>query len=111
MSTELVTAAGEPAAIPGEIVTLVRGTFGERSHPGEGTAVVLNDGSDERFLRFEDDFGIDNGPDLSVYLGRLLGNVGSQNYEIPVGLDLGEFDTVVIWCDRFSDAFTTVDLA
>jgi len=122
----------EPATVPGEIVTLVRGTFGERSHPGGGTAVVLNDGSEERFLRFEDDFATDNGPDLFVYLttadadapasdfgvngqfvdlGRLSGNVGSQNYEIPVGLDLGEFDTVVIWCDRFSVAFTTADLA
>jgi hypothetical protein len=122
----------EPAVVPGEIVTLARGTFGERSHPGEGTAVVLNDGSEQRFLRFEDDFATDNGPDLFVYLttadadapagdfgvdgqfvnlGRLSGNVGSQNYEIPVGLDLAEFDTVVVWCDRFSVAFTTADLA
>ena len=122
----------EPAAVPGEIVTLARGTFGERSHPGEGTAVVLNDGTEQRFLRFEDDFVTDNGPDLFVYLttadadapaddfgvdgqfvnlGRLSGNVGSQNYVIPVGIDLDEFDTVVVWCDRFSVAFTTADLA
>jgi hypothetical protein len=122
----------EPAAVPGEIVTLARGTFGERSHPGEGTAVVLNDGTEQRFLRFEDDFATDNGPDLFVYLttadadapaddfgvdgqfvnlGRLSGNVGSQNYVIPVGIDLDEFDTVVVWCDRFSVAFTTADLA
>jgi hypothetical protein len=129
---EEVVPVEEPAAVPGEIVTLARGTFGERSHPGEGTAVVLNDGSEQRFLRFEDDFATDNGPDLFVYLttadadapagdfgvdgqfvnlGRLSGNVGSQNYEIPVGLDLAEFDTVVVWCDRFSVAFTTADLA
>ena len=121
-----------PVAVPGEIVTLAQGTFGERSHPGEGTALVLNDGSEQRFLRFEDDFATDNGPDLFVYLttadadspaddfgvdgqfvslGRLSGNVGSQNYEIPIGLDLSEFDTVVVWCDRFSVAFTTADLA
>jgi hypothetical protein len=129
---EEVVAVEEPAVVAGEIVTLARGTFGERSHPGEGTAVVLNDGSEQRFLRFEDDFATDNGPDLFVYLttadadapagdfgvdgqfvnlGRLSGNVGAQNYEIPVGLDLGEFDTVVVWCDRFSVAFTTADLA
>ena len=125
-------AVEEPAVVPGEIVTLASGTFGERSHPGEGTAVVLNDGSEQRFLRFEDDFATDNGPDLFVYLttadadapagdfgvdgqfvnlGRLSGNVGAQNYEIPLGLDLAEFDTVVVWCDRFSVAFTTADLA
>jgi hypothetical protein len=129
---EEVAPVEEAAAVPGEIVTLARGTFGERSHPGEGTAVVLNDGSEQRFLRFEDDFATDNGPDLFVYLttadadapaddfgvdgqfvnlGRLSGNVGSQNYVIPVGIDLDEFDTVVVWCDRFSVAFTTADLA
>jgi hypothetical protein len=131
-AVEEVVPVEEPAVVPGEIVTLARGTFGERSHPGEGTAVVLNDGSEQRFLRFEDDFATDNGPDLFVYLttadadapagdfgvdgqfvnlGRLSGNVGSQNYEIPVGLDLADFDTVVVWCDRFSVAFTTADLA
>ena len=129
---EEVAPVEEAAAVPGEIVTLARGTFGERSHPGEGTAVVLNDGTEQRFLRFEDDFATDNGPDLFVYLttadadapaddfgvdgqfvnlGRLSGNVGSQNYVIPVGIDLDEFDTVVVWCDRFSVAFTTADLA
>ena len=114
-----------------EIVTLVEGTFVDRSHPGEGTAKVLNDGSQQRFLRFED-FATDNGPDLFVYLtsapadapsgdfgvdgefvnlGRLKGNIGPQNYEIPPELDLDRFSTVVVWCRRFSVAFTAADLA
>jgi hypothetical protein len=115
----------------GEVVTLIEGSFVDRSHPGSGVAKVLNDGSEQRFLRFED-FETDNGPDLFVYLtradaaadsgafgvdgdfvnlGRLKGNVGEQNYEIPVDVDLGEFDTVVVWCDRFSVAFTAADLS
>jgi len=121
----------EVAAVPGEIVTLIEGSFVDRSHPGSGIAKVLNDGTEQRFLRFEE-FETDNGPDLFVYLtradaaadagafgvdgdfvnlGRLKGNVGEQNYEIPVDVDLGEFDTVVVWCDRFSVAFTAADLA
>ena len=119
------------AAAPIEVLTLVQGSFVDRSHPGSGIAKVLNDGSEQRFLRFED-FETDNGPDLFVYLtradaaadagafgidgdfvnlGRLKGNVGEQNYEIPADVDLGEFDTVVVWCDRFSVAFTAADLA
>ena len=115
----------------GEVVTLIEGSFVDRSHPGSGLAKVLNDGSEQRFLRFED-FETDNGPDLFVYLtradaaadsgafgvdgdfvnlGRLKGNVGEQNYEIPVDVDLAEFDTVVVWCDRFSVAFTAADLS
>ena len=115
----------------GAVVTLIEGSFVDRSHPGSGLAKVLNDGTEQRFLRFED-FETDNGPDLFVYLtradagadagafgvdgdfvdlGRLKGNVGEQNYEIPIDVDLSEFDTVVVWCKRFSVAFTAADLA
>jgi hypothetical protein len=124
---EVVDAAEEAGAV----VTLIEGSFVDRSHPGSGLAKVLNDGTEQRFLRFED-FETDNGPDLFVYLtradaaadagafgvdgdfidlGRLKGNVGEQNYEIPIEVDLSQFDTVVVWCKRFSVAFTAADLA
>lgn len=123
--------AGEPGAgaEAGGVTTLAEGMFIDRIHSGEGTAVVLTDGTD-RFLRFEDDFAIDNGPDLNVYLvadadadgdqglfdddyvdlGDLKGNIGSQNYEIPPDVDLDRYDTVVIWCVRFSVAFNAADV-
>lgn len=115
----------------GAVVTLIEGSFVDRSHPGSGLAKVLNDGTEQRFLHFED-FETDNGPDLFVYLtradagadagafgiegdfvdlGRLKGNVGEQNYEIPIDVDLSEFDTVVVWRKRLSVAFTAADLA
>jgi len=112
---------------PAEIVTLVSGTFaGLGRYSGGGDAVVLNDGTEQRFLRFEENFETSNGPDLNVYLtvggdvgnaagyvdlGDLRGNIGSQNYEIPVGVDLAEFDTVVIWCVRFGVGFAEAPLA
>jgi hypothetical protein len=100
------------------IVTEFEGTFVSRDHPTSGTAVVLGNGTDERFLRFEP-FETDNGPDLNVYLvnssaggvedfvdlGNLKGNIGDQNYEIPPHVDLTVHDTVVIWCVRFSSPF------
>jgi hypothetical protein len=120
--------AGEAPAP--QILTLAEGSFIPRGrYSGEGTALVLNDGSEQRFLRFEN-FSTDNGPDLRVYLsnsdanadsdifdddfidlGVLKGNIGDQNYEIPVGVDLGVHDTVVVWCVRFSTPFTAADLA
>ena len=119
------TVAPEP-----QVVTLAEGSFIPRGrYSGEGQAVVLNDGSEQRFLRFEN-FSTDNGPDLRVYLstsdangdsgafdddfvdlGVLKGNIGDQNYEIPVGVDLSVYDTVVVWCVRFSSPFTAADLA
>lgn len=125
-----VEAADAEPEMP-EIIRVVEGSFIDRSHQGEGTAVVLTDGSDQRFLRFEEDFDVDNGPDLDVYLvagvpadgdaglfdddfinlGDLKGNIGSQNYEIPVDVDLDVYNTVVIWCVRFGVAFNAADLA
>ena len=112
-----------------EIVTLVSGNFIDRSHPASGVAKVLNDGSAQRFLRFED-FETDNGPDLNVYLssappdapagqfdddfvdlGDLKGNIGPQNYELPVEVDLDRYSTVVIWCVRFGVAFGAAELS
>jgi hypothetical protein len=111
-----------------EVMTLVSGSFVGRSHPAEGAALVLTDGTDERVLRFED-FATDNGPDLDVYLsaapadadegdfdddfidlGDLKGNIGSQNYEIPPDVDLSRYQTVVIWCVRFGVAFGAAEL-
>ena len=104
------------------------GEFISRSHPTRGHAEVLGDGTGQRFLRFEE-FRTDNGPDLNVYLssaptdapaghfdddyvdlGDLKGNVGAQNYEIPRGLDLDQYSTVVIWCVRFSVIFGAAEL-
>jgi Electron transfer DM13 len=91
-------------------------------HNAEGQVKVLklND-SATNFLRLED-FQATNGPDLYVYLstdksasefvnlGRLKGNVGNQNYEIPEGTDLSKFTTVLIWCQAFSVLFGSAEL-
>ena len=104
------------------------GSFGPRSHPAEGTAVVLTDGT-QTFLRFDDDFATDNGPDLNVYLhtaapdasvddlvgdfidlGDLKGNLGAQNYVVPADVDLDRYSTVSVWCVRFRVVFGTAEL-
>lgn len=118
----------EETADAPEVLTLAEGDFVDRAHPGDGRAFVLSDGN-QSFLRFED-FETDNGPDLNVYLstapadapadqfdddfidlGDLKGNIGPQNYELPADVDLERYRTVVVWCVRFSVAFTAADLA
>jgi len=110
----------EPAA---EIVTEFSGQFTSDAHPTSGQAIVLGNGTGQRFLRFED-FRTDNGPDLNVYLvnsstgdvsdfvdlGDLSGNIGEQNYEIPADVDLTVYDQVVIWCVRFGVGFGDAEL-
>ncbi|MEM9565225.1 MAG: DM13 domain-containing protein [Actinomycetota bacterium] len=109
-----------PDTEPAEIVTQFSGQFsGESRYEITGDALVLNDGSEQRFLRFEN-FDSDNGPDLKVYLraddgsfvslGNLKGNIGDQNYEIPTDVDLTVFSTVEIWCERFGVGFGGAEL-
>jgi hypothetical protein len=122
------TAAPTPEPAAPRVIETHRGTFVDRSHPASGAAIVITDGT-TAFLRFED-FKTDNGPDLFVYLsagvtsespagaldddfvdlGRLKGNIGAQNYELPAGIDLTRYRTVVVWCKRFTTAFGAADL-
>jgi hypothetical protein len=107
-----------------EASTLYVGEFvgvNDGIHNAEGQVKVLklNDGTS--FLRLED-FRATNGPDLYVYLstdnsasdfvnlGRLKGNVGNQNYEIPQGIDLSKYATVLIWCQAFSVLFGSAEI-
>ena len=45
-----------------------------------------------------------------VELGKLKGNQGDQNYEIPTGTDLSKFKTVAIYCERFNATFGAAPL-
>jgi len=113
----------------GEIVTLSRGGFISLEHETSGQAVLVELQDGTRFLRLEDLETL-NGPDLRVIitdqplsedwgvwddgafvdLGGLKGNLGSSNYEIPAAVDLGDFETAVIWCRRFSVGFGVAPL-
>lgn len=95
---------------------------GQAGHSVAGRAVVL-DSDDGRVLVLEE-LDAENGPDLQLYLspsaegsvdgGRrieaLRGNQGTQLYQLPADLDLGDLPHVVIWCDRFSTPFGTATL-
>jgi hypothetical protein len=94
---------------------------GDGFHKAEGIAKVIDLTDGRTFLRLEN-LKTTNGPDLYVYLstgkdasdivnlGRLKGNIGNQNYEIPIGTDLSKYNTVLIWCKAFSTLFGSAQL-
>jgi hypothetical protein len=102
------------------------GEFEAASHPGSGTASIIEKSDGEAVLTFKD-FETDNGPDLLVYLvpadspagsdkgavdlGALKGNKGNQQYAIPAGTDLEQDWRVVVWCRAFTVSFTEAPLA
>ncbi len=103
-------------------MTLSQGAFQSYAHETKGTASVVETGG-RKYLRLSQ-FSTSNGPDVRVYLvkgtdssqdavkkngfvelGKLKGNLGDQNYEIPASVNLNEYKAVSIWCARFSVGF------
>jgi len=134
-STEPNSAPDEPSTTEDEAppppsgpVLLGAGQFvGLAGHSGTGDAGLFENPDGSLLLRFEN-FDIQNGPDLEVYLvpgadqtslsegsihlGALKGNVGDQNYELPPGTELapGEY-TALVWCEAFSVEFVGATIA
>ena len=108
---------------------LAAGRFHSVAHETHGTATIQDIGAGRRVLRLTQ-FATSNGPDVRVYLvaapdasddatvtkagyvelGKLKGNEGDQNYDVPDDLDLSRYRAVTIWCRRFSVNFATAPL-
>jgi hypothetical protein len=94
-------------------------------HWGRGKVSVY-----ERTVFLEPDFEVGPGPAFHVYLvpkrsvraeadvkdtmfvdlGGLRAFKGSQRYRIPAGVNLKDYPSVVIWCERFSVLISPADL-
>ena len=100
---------------------LARGTFVQPApldplHYGKGRVTVY-----EGLLYLEADFEVGPGPKYHVYLvpeaevlpstnvaktmfvdlGRLRAFKGSQNYDVPAGVDVTKYGSVVVWCEQY----------
>lgn len=110
---------------------LSTGTFHGKVHNTSGRATIYEESNGQRILRLTN-FKTSNGPDVHVVLialkdagddanflkssteyvelGKLKGNEGDQNYEIPAGIDLDKYHAVSIYCERFNANFGTAPL-
>ena len=121
------TPAAPPSATPSPFapMTLASGAFSgtDEFHFGSGTASIIEIEPGRYHLRLED-FSVRNGPDLYVYLspsadgwtedslelGTLKATDGSFGYDLPAGVDPGQFRSAIIWCKQFSHLFATAPL-
>jgi hypothetical protein len=119
----------KPAGV--ERKTVARGTFvhanpSDPIHYGKGRVTVY-----DGLLHLEPDFEVGPGPKFHVYLvpekevvpstnvartmfvdlGRLKAFKGSQNYEIPAGVEPLKYGSVVIWCEQFGVLISPAMLA
>jgi hypothetical protein len=105
--------------------TFIHANPSDPVHWGKGKVSVY-----ERTVFLESDFEVGPGPAYHVYLvpkasvrthgdvketkfvdlGGLRAFKGSQRYPIPAGVDLKDYPSVVIWCERFSVLISPADL-
>ena len=126
-TTSTTTPPTTTTTVPAAPVRVTTGSFYGIDHSAEGTASVYEQDGDF-VLRFEDDTDIQNGPDLYVWvlpsadyeggtppdyidLGKIKGNVGGQNYELPANFDPAVHRSVLVWCLRFGVPFAAAPLA
>jgi hypothetical protein len=110
---------------------IATGTFHGKLHNTSGRATIYEESNGRQILRLTN-FKTSNGPDLHVVLialkdasddanflksgtervelGKLKGNEGDQNYEIPAGTDLTKYHAVSVYCERFNANFGTAPL-
>jgi Electron transfer DM13 len=127
----LSLAATAIAAFAQSSTPVETGVFHGKVHSTSGRASVYQ-GSDGKMTLRLTNFKTSNGPDVHVLLiaandaqdndnflmnnvervelGKLKGNEGDQNYEIPDGTDLAKFHTVAIYCERFNATFGAAPL-
>ena len=118
--------AGERSERPVNVL-VARGRFQSVAHSARGVATTVRRAKGGDVLTLTS-FEVDNGPDLRVYLvagparnegevddfkdlGALKGNKGNQQYDVPPGVDLERYTTVVIWCRAFSVNFARAPLS
>ncbi len=110
--------------------TLYSGDWTKKSFKSSGTWEIYAEGG-KTFVKLSSDFRTRNAPDLKIFLsplpasetnGRnatngsilvspLSSNSGEQVYEIPEGVDLASFKSILIHCQQFSKLWSAADLA
>lgn len=106
--------------------TFIHANPSDPIHYGQGKVSVYR-----RAVFLEPDFEVGPGPAFHVYLvpkenvrdaaavkdamfidlGGLRAFKGSQRYAIPAGVDLKNYPSVVIWCERFGVLISPADLS
>ena len=134
LSKTATTVGDQTPDAPGTQLLAVKvksGSFrdADNFHKGSGRTVIYRGADGSHLLRLEG-LSVTNGPDLHVILtphespdsrsdvhvpgyvdlGKLKGNKGNQNYEIPDDVDVAAQGSVVIYCKPFHVVFSVATL-
>lgn len=108
---------------------LPAGDFIKKKKTLKGSYEVVQRGS-KSFIVFSEDFRASNGPDLKIFLsptsvanvtgktavngsiniGELKSTTGVQEYEIPAGVNLSDYASVLVHCEEYAVLWGGSDL-
>ena len=121
LAAAALAALAATASVPSARAVAAEGSaFEHRKYPISGTwSVVETDGG--TVVRFDEAFETEGGPDLKVFLsptpmetvdggtatagsvllGELVSTAGAQEYTLPEGVDIADFESVLVHCEEF----------
>ena len=126
-TSDVGTAAVRKPLRPNGPVQLLTGELLSHEHQTSGTVRLVELPDGRRVVTLEN-LATSNGPDVHVWLakaavqsgenswyvfddqehvdlGKLKGNLGNQVYAVPDDLELTDYGSVSLWCERFSVSF------
>ena len=113
--------AQDAVAVEAVEASLPSGNFiKKKKKPKGGWEVVQRDGN--TYIKFADDFSASKGPDLKVFLsplsvaeatgktaaegalniGELQKTKGAQEYLVPADVNIADYSSVLVHCEKFS---------
>jgi len=118
-------AAQETAQAP-----LHQGAWSKKTYRAAGAWSIYAENG-KTYVKLSSNFRTRNGPDLKIFLSPLAAadvnggnatdgsvliaplasNAGEQVYEIPASVDLADYRSILIHCERFSKLWSAADLA
>lgn len=103
-----------------EVQAVLAPVVGTTGHPASG-AVRIIEAEGKEYIRYEN-FKTINGPNIYIYLakdleakdfvdiGKVKATEGNVNYEVPSGVNVGDYRYVMVWCKAFGVLFNYADL-
>ncbi len=125
----VVEAVTEAVAEPVEDRIIASGTWTKKSFKSKGTwTIAVEDGV--TMVKLDADFSTRKAPDLKIFLtpksvsevnrknalegsvliASLSSNKGAQSYVVPEGVDLSDFQSIIIHCEAFTKLWSAAAL-
>lgn len=109
--------------------TLYSGVWTKKTSKSSGNWSIVKEG-DKTFVKLSDDFKTRKAPDLKLFLSPfsaaeangknategavliapLSSNAGAQTYEIPAGVNLAAYKSILIHCEGFAKLWSASNL-